>query len=264
MRMAEELSRTVPAPVRRLLRREVGFGCPVPDCRLPFLEYHHFDPEWHVEHHHRPDGLIPLCPTHHSQADAFTREQLRNFKSTAKDRVVASGRFEWMRRELVGVVGGCLYHEVPVLVQFRGEPMVWFERDDDGHALLNVRMLTTVGNEQERIRIEDNDFVVRGAPTDFECPPSGKSLSVKYDNGDRMRIEFREIDSVDEAAGRYSHFRPGAMAMLGSAWPLTFIEVTMRAGGTEVAFDPTMTRLPGNNLMTGCVASHGAVGLAFD
>lgn len=261
--MAEEPSRTVPASVRRMLRSEVGFGCPVPGCRLPFLEYHHFDPEWHVEHHHRPEGLIPLCPTHHSQAAVFTKEQLRNFKDTARQRSVASGRFEWMRRELVGVVGGCLYHETPVLVQFRNEPMVWFNRDEDGHALLNVRMLTTVGKEHERIRVEDNDFVVRGTPTDFECSPGGRSLSVHYDNGDRMRIEFRQIDSADLAAKRYRHFTADALAPMGSAWPLTFVEITMRAGGTETAFDPDSTHLPGGSTMTGCVSSHCGVGLVF-
>jgi hypothetical protein len=78
--MPSDLARVPPADVRRALRLEVGFGCPVPRCRSPFLEYHHFDPEWHVEHHHRLEGLIPLCPTHHAQAAAFTIDQLRQFK----------------------------------------------------------------------------------------------------------------------------------------------------------------------------------------
>src|SRR4051812_5561180 len=99
--VSDELSRDPPAEVRRTLRREVGFGCPIPRCRSPFLEYHHFDPEWHVEHHHRPEGLIPLCPTHHAQAAAFTVTQLRELKAAAHHRP-ASGRFEWLRRELVG------------------------------------------------------------------------------------------------------------------------------------------------------------------
>ena len=261
--MPDVIPRDPPADVRRFLRQEVRFGCPVPQCRSPFLEYHHFDPEWHVEHHHRLEGLIPLCPTHHAQAAAFTVDQLRQFKSTAHERPEASGRFAWLRRELVGAVGGCLYHETPVLVQVGSEPMVWFNRDELGHALLNVRMLTTPGHEMDRIRIQDNDFIVRGTPTDLECPPSGRLLRVRYANGDYMRVEFREIRSLQAASRRFPQIRQDALAVVCRDWPLTFVIVTMSAGGTSVRFGPTLTRLPRGNVMKGCVVSHCSVGLVF-
>src|SRR5918912_315690 len=44
------VNRTPPAAVRRELRREVGFGCPVPDCGNPYLYWHHF----------RSKALIPV------------------------------------------------------------------------------------------------------------------------------------------------------------------------------------------------------------
>ncbi len=262
--MAQEqpLQRNPPAEVRRQLRSEVGFGCPVPRCRIPFLEYHHFDPEWHVENHHRPEGLIPLCPTHHAQAASFTIEQLRQMKRSAALAVPAAGRFLWLRRELVGAVGGCLYHETPVLVQFGDDPMVWFNRDEFGHALLNARMLTTTGNEQERIRIEDNDFSVRGTPVDFECPPSGRLLRVRYANGDYMRVAFREVHTRDAAARAFPHIH-GGLEWLTAEWPLTFVTISMRAGGTNVRFGPTMTMLPGNNSIRGAVMSHCGAGLRW-
>jgi hypothetical protein len=177
--MPSDLARVPPADVRKGLRREVGFGCPVPRCRSTFLEYHHFDPEWHIQHHHAPEGLIPLCPTHHAQAEAFTVDQLREFKQLARNRP-ATGRFEFLRRDLVGAVGGCLYHETPVLVRdgFTNTDVIWFSRDEFGHALLNVRMGTT--SDEERMWIQDNDFMVRGAPVDFETPPSGRLLRARY------------------------------------------------------------------------------------
>lgn len=255
--------REVPPAVRKRLRQEVGFGCPVPRCRSPFLEYHHFDPEWHVEHHHRPEGLIPLCPTHHAQAASFTLDQLRTFKETAANLAAATGRFEWLRHQLIGAVGGNLYLDTPILVQFRSDPMVWFNRDSDGHALLNVRMLTTVGNEAERIRIEDNDFIVRGTPVDFECPPSGRLLRVRYENGDYMRVEFREFGSPQTASNKFTHMTLDSLHMLPATWPLTFVIVTMRAGGTNIRFGPSMTRLPGNNVIRGCTMVGGQAGLVF-
>lgn len=260
--MSSDLPRTPPARVRAALRKEVGFGCPVPGCRSPFLEYHHFDPEWHVEQHHRPVGIIPLCPTHHAQAAAFTVEQLREFKRVAYEHP-AKGRFEWLRRDLVGIVGGCVYHEVPILVQLDENPMVWFNRDEDGRALLNVRMITTEGHEHARISIRDNDFVVRGTPSDFEAPPSGRLLRVRYDNGDYMRIEFHEFRKLESAIKKLSSIGSDFLRSLPQQWPMTFVTVTMKAGETEYYFAPSEARLPRQNVFK-IFASNGKVGLRIN
>ena len=254
------LPRTPPSDIRKKLRAEVGFGCPIPRCRSPFLEYHHFDPEWHIENHHRPEGIIPLCPTHHSQASAFTIEQLRAFKRAAYGRP-ASGRFEWLRRELVGAVGGCLFHETSPLIALRGEPSIWFDRDEDGYALLNVRMLTTLGHEHERISIRDNDFVVRGLPVDFETPPSGHMLRVRYDNGDYMRVEFKEFRDSASAAKSFPHIPSPYIGALDVRWPLLFVLVSMRVGGTKISLGPTVSKLPMQAMVRGVVASHNKYGI---
>ena len=79
-----EISRTPPANVLERLRREVNFGCPVEDCGVPYLSWHHFDPPWREKKHHNPDGMIALCAKDASLADAprWTKEQLREMKKT--------------------------------------------------------------------------------------------------------------------------------------------------------------------------------------
>src|ERR1700704_1512180 len=76
------MNRTPPAEVRRLLRKEVGFGCPVAGCDSPYLSWQHFEPPWEERQHHEPKGMVALCVLHHGQADAraFTVDQLRAFK----------------------------------------------------------------------------------------------------------------------------------------------------------------------------------------
>lgn len=124
-----ELNRRPPAAVRRQLRREVSFGCPVSGCGNPYLECHHFDPQWSEKPHHNPDGMIALCATNHAKADAWPVEHCRGLKAQPHTADV-SGRFEWMRREVVAIAGGNYYHETPQIVVFRGEPLIWFERDE--------------------------------------------------------------------------------------------------------------------------------------
>src|SRR5260221_10290048 len=130
------MNRTPPKRVRRTLRHEVGFGCPVPGCGNPYLTWHHFDPPWEVQEHHNAEGMIALCEEHHNKADAkaFTVDQLRQFKrdapATAKD---VEGRFDWLRHRVLAVVGGNFYYENSVIFKYQNRPVIWFKRDDKDH-----------------------------------------------------------------------------------------------------------------------------------
>ncbi len=251
------MNRTPPAEVRRALRYEVGFGCPADECGNPYLEWHHFDPPWSEREHHDPAGMVALCGEHHKKADAgaYTVEQLRAFKDNRA--AFVGGRFDWMRNDLLVVVGGNFYYETPIAVQFRQQPVVWLNRDDEGYLLLNLGMLTTV--QEPRATMQDNFWVALGAPTDLDCPPSGKRLRVAYDNGDRLGIEFFALDSADEVETRY----PGTQATCwGIAFPITAVEVQMKVGGTDVEFGPRSTKLGGVQ-MTNCFTSHCGAGVVL-
>ena len=102
------ISRNPPEAVKRLLRQEVGFGCPLPYCRRPFLSFHHFDPPWNKEQHHRPEGMIALCVEHHAAADrgAFDNSRLRKLKKSDHSVNDVKARFEWARSKQLIRLGG--------------------------------------------------------------------------------------------------------------------------------------------------------------
>jgi hypothetical protein len=252
-----EISRTPPTAVRRQLRQEVGFGCPVSGCGNPYLEYHHFDPPWEEEHHHDPARMIALCATHHAQAAAWTPDQTRAMKGIDPERPDITGRFEWMREDLLAVVGGNYFYETPNMVVFRSEPMIWFERDADRRMLLNLRVLTASG--EPRARLVNNDWIIRGDPTDVESPPNGSRLRIRYATGDELAVRFREWSD----ATSLSHVHPRAVA-LGPmlSFPLVTAEITVEVGGVNIKFGPTSTQIRGTQI-TGCVAAHCANGFLF-
>lgn len=252
------IPRTPPTAVRRALRQEVGFGCPVEGCANPYLEYHHFDPPWSVENHHDPTRMIALCATHHAKADAWTVDQVRELKAQGILRAKAvQGRFEWMREDVLAVIGGNYYYETPNMVVFRGKPLIWFERDDKNRILLNLDMPTTSG--EPRTRLVHNDWIIQGNPSDVESPPSGSSLRVRYGNGDDVSVRFREW--ADPRGLGAEH--PVALR-LGSElrFPLITAEITLQIGGTGISFGPRTTSL-GGITMTDCVMSRCGAGLAF-
>ena len=102
------IGRTPPAEVKRILREEVGFGCPVSDCREPFLTWHHFDPTWSERNHHEPEGMIALCLRHHAMADkgVFSIAQLKALKQSSRSVEEVRAKFEWARpRQLIRLGG---------------------------------------------------------------------------------------------------------------------------------------------------------------
>lgn len=252
----ENLGRKPPEAVKRKLRREVGFGCPVEGCGNPYLEYHHFDPQWSVQKHHNVEGMIALCATHHAKADAWTIEQCRELKKNPSTTQV-NGRFEWMRRKIVAIIGGNYYYETPHMVVVEERPLVWFERDDRGYLLLSFRMLTTSG--EPRTELLANDWNILGNPSDVESPPNGSRLRVKYDNGDEVKVLFKEWRSPSDL--RQVHPR---ILSLGDEleFPLVTAELHMSIGGTGLIFNSKESRVS-SITMTGNVISHCRAGLVI-
>lgn len=253
------MRREPPVAVRRALAEEVGFGCPVAGCGSPYLTWHHFDPPWAMRQHHEPDGMVALCRDHHPEADAdaFTTELLREMKREGRDRNKAIGaRFNWMRDELLAVVGGNFYYETPIVVRVQHLPIVWFNRDPSGRLLVNLQLLSTSG--QPRMVMMDNFWLTTGTDeSEIVCPPSGRLVSAKYPNGDQLKVEFRQLASLAELDRRYAsaglpagvkkRFEALGMPLpdtrtshsesvdrLGIAFPLAAVEITMEMAGTEL------------------------------
>ena len=203
--------------------------------------------------------MIALCGEHHAKADvgAYNREQLRELKQKGRERAAeVKGKFDWMRRQLLAVVGGNFYLDTPVIVQFKTEPAIWFNRDEEEYLLINFRMLTTSG--QPRVRLEDNYWMPRGDPHDLACPPNGKRLRVSYANGDYLGIEFFELNSADKFRDRY----PDGGRWAGEVpFPVTGVELTQRVGGTEIEFGPRETTMPGYNIFRNNFSRGGGIGL---
>lgn len=263
MSPAKPLRREPPARVRRLLRQEVGFGCPYESdgesCGNPYLEWAHFDPPWAERHHHNPAGMIALCHHHHTIADAaLTTDQWRRLKVRARvNAPEVRGRFAWKRESLLARIGGlnCLWTAdfKGTMVVFRhwSQPVVWFTRDSEGYQLLNIRMLTISG--EPRVRMNDNFWTRIGSPIDVVCPPSGRLLQIEYANGDLLKIEYRERSTPP------SFF----MGMTDFPMPSTTLDVHLSVGGTSIKFGPEPAMLGSRNFRNNWVANL-PVAMQFD
>jgi len=172
------MNRTPPANVRRTLRREVGFGCPVEQCGSPYLTYHHFEPAWASHPHHDADGMIALCLQHHKEADGgtFTIQQLRRLK-TAAPRLSVRGRFNWQRERLFIIGGSNFFVGSPSILRYGARDLIWFGRSEHGHGTINMDLYSPAGALVLSLR--DNDWLILPTVDDIEAPPSAHRLLVR-------------------------------------------------------------------------------------
>lgn len=250
--------KSIPKSVKEILRREVGFGCPVRNCGNPYLEYHHFDPPVHIKPHNNPEGMIALCPHHHAKADgnSYTVEQLHEFKQNKVNSAFVSGNLEWLRRDILSIVGGNAFYETPIPVQIDGHDVIKFTKDELGYQRLSVEMLSLL--PEERIIIDENSWENIGSPVDLRSPPQGKELEVGYSNGDYLYLKFLEI--IDSAMLK-KLYDINAHGIIN--YPITAVEINMTIGGAEIDFKTSGTDIFGGNV-SGGVLIGSRVGICIN
>ena len=267
MNTKPEPSRKPPVGTIRTLRHEVGFRCPVVIddrvCGSPYLTWHHFDPPWRVEHHHRADGMIALCQEHHQKADAgaFTLAQLRDMKESGLTRSEAvSGRFDWMRRDYLSIVGGNAFLETDVLLELSGVPAIWFSRNEREEKMLNFDLGSL--RKGVRVAIRDNFWTV--PPDDVDdlvCPPSGKEIMVSFADGNKFRIRFDEIHARAQLTKKHYWLRRWAGEF---TYPLTMVEVWERRGEAGLHLAPDSTVFQNRNSIAQSLFRGGPVAISLE
>lgn len=252
----------IPNKVKQTLREEVGFGCPVKGCANPYLEYHHFDPPVHIKPHNNPDGMIALCAQHHKKADggAYTDEQLHQLKQDRANAREVRGSLDWLRRDMLSVIGGNFYYDQPVMVMIDGIEVVSLKRDEAGYLRLSLNMLSIY--EEDRVIIDHNSWENIGYPRDLRSPPQGRELEISYPCGDRLHLRFIELKDAEHALSRYGFDTLREQDLFH--FPITAVEVEMTIAGTKIDFDSKETKFGGFRMQGSLMARNGKAGMALE
>jgi hypothetical protein len=181
--------------VARELRQEVDFCCPV--CGGLILTYHHFDPPWQEQEHNNPKGMIALCPTCHTKADAgvWTRAQLRDFKRhPRRPRAEQITALEAHQRVLYRIGGN--YADVApgqVVLTLGGKDVIRETRSRTGRPLFSLYLLDE--SDQPLLRIHENSLSFEDLRLwDVQFRPQARSLTVRRTRGEVfLDIKIRRL-----------------------------------------------------------------------
>lgn len=249
--------------VIKTLRNESGFQCSIPDCEIPYLEYHHFDPPWHVENHHDPEGMIALCPIHHRQADVktWTNDQLKEFKKNNQNinsLNIVAGKFNYLRNNILMYAGGNYYYNnLKAEICLGKYPLIWFEKDENDMKLLNIILFDKTG--KIFFHLENNSWKIKDGVKDIDCPPNGRSLRVDFINGNYVKIEFKELESINDLSKNISQ---NYISSFEQKLPITLLKVNLKLIEFNINFQANKMLL-GNSIMTDCLFSENNVGIQY-
>ena len=156
------LSRTIPAAVKREVRQRCGFGCVV--CGSAIYDYEHFDPEFSEAKEHAPEGIALLCPTDHARKRKKLLSHKQYLQAIANPRALQLKKAdaEW---EVAGfaptiVIGQKIFTGGTSVLKIDGELLLGFnEPEEEGlPPRLNCRFFDR--EENEVFSIIDNEISI--------------------------------------------------------------------------------------------------------
>jgi hypothetical protein len=193
-------SRDPGAAIKRMLREEVNFGCPVRTsdggCGSPLLVFHHFDPPWRGNYVHNPEGMIALCLEHHAQADAlfWTKQQLRDFKRTPFVDDAIRMAWPWTPETLTVRAGKTLVIGSGSPLRMGGRPIISFRRVEvPSLGVTTVEFDADIrdANGDKWLTIDRSYFDLRlEGTTDVRFLPSTKELDIRRDDAAKIKLRL--------------------------------------------------------------------------
>jgi hypothetical protein len=235
-----ELSRTIPADVKRAVRQHCGFGCVL--CGASIYEYDHFDPPFVLAERHDPEGITLLCPTHHSEKtrgvlplEAVRRANASPAALQNGETTVSRPYFDHIPSLLLG--GGILIENTPVPLEIDGVPLIKFAEPEEGSKVARIFATITSENGEHLLSIEDNEWIVRSGVWDYEWV--GQRMTIRDDSG--------------------------AVSLQIVVYPPKLIEIDrlrFKRGGFDVIVTRTELRVNGGTFVN-CVSSDCPVGMAL-
>ncbi|VGP72872.1 hypothetical protein SB5439_01063 [Klebsiella variicola] len=221
------LSRSIPADVKREIRKRCGFGCVI--CGLGFYEYEHFNPDFADAMEHNPKGMTLLC-SQCNQKRARGRLSVQTVtKANANPKCLEQGfaneMFDFHDEPININLSGVNFYDCMNLIVVNGRSMLSIQPPTETNTplLLSGVFCDSFGNET--LCINENEWSVSTDNWDVKCEgpkirinrgPSDIALVLKMNSPIGVSIE--RIDMLFEGV----RFRGGSdnlnLSLDGRSW----------------------------------------------
>jgi hypothetical protein len=195
--------------------------------------------------------MIALCSNHAAKADGnhYPDEYLSLLKKEglARSRSI-EGKFEFMRRDAVVVIGTVAHYNPRTVLEINGRRCIYFERDSQGFLQMNFEMPTSTG--YPRVQMRNNVWTIPPDARSVTCPPRGRSLKVEFANGDVFQMRLVDVESLQDLVSKTGN--PSVRALESDlTFPATILEFWEKSSSGAIEFGRESTKVQGIT-MTNC------------
>jgi len=190
------LSRSIPAEIKRKIRKDCGYGCVL--CGSIIVDYEHIDPEWNEAKEHNPSKMALLCPNHHSRVTK---------KIISKQKVIEARQRPWASlhdhsHDLLFMedgptkikIGDNIFEDVDVIVNLDNKPLVWFNEPEEYGAPKRLNALFYDQNGKLISQIINNEF--RAFVNGCDVKAEGYKITLNYHRQNINLVLERKADEV--------------------------------------------------------------------
>ena len=188
-----DLTRHIPAEVKREVRRNCGFGCAI--CGSAFYHYEHYNPEFNEANEHNANGITLLCAQHH---DAKTRgristETIINAAANpkCKQEGFSYGPLEFGIKSSIVQIGSTLFLDSRNIIYVNGEPVLSIKPPEEDNGPFLLTLVTEDSHNSNRI--VDNEWI--GDAQSWDITTEGRSIIVRDQIG-KILLELENIPRV--------------------------------------------------------------------
>lgn len=173
------LGRTIPAEVKRRVRKRCGFGCV--RCGLGFYDYEHFAPDFKVATKHDENGITLLCMQCNQKRARGLLSAETVAQANASPRCLQQGfaREEWGfgHDPITVVFAGSTFTDVTNVVVINDYPLMSILPPEDGSNFYRLSGIFSDRYGQTTLRIEENQWFAGAENWDVEC--AGPRITVR-------------------------------------------------------------------------------------
>ena len=151
----------VPADIKRILRRESGFGCCF--CGYPFYEFHHINP-WARKNQHDPEDMMVVCPNHHhactNSAISEDEQRIAKAKPVNLEEGFIFGKLHVGQQNLLVDIGSNIIEDTPTIFSSSNNDEVFMGLAVNDLGILELSMSLIDGSGNFIGLIDRNEWIV--------------------------------------------------------------------------------------------------------
>ena len=239
-----DLSRVIPAEIKREIRQQCGFGCVI--CGLGIIQYEHVDPEFKDAKKHDPANMTLLCPQCHSKVTtkmwSTSRVKLAMRMPKCLQQGYSNEFFDFPERNPSLIFGGVKLSNCKIPIQVANYPLFQLKKPEYLGQPFLLSGLFTDSNGEVSLEIKDNEWKANSSLWDVEV--KGPCITIR-ERHRKIHLVLTITEQCDILVSRLD------MVFAGFYFEANgdYLKVTFPDGGSSE--------------LSGCVADNCNVGISF-